>query len=133
MPDLINVLKKIKEEAQTLPGDQWLNDRPKLIRLIEDALKDPELRITVPKGEFVVGVTHNDPEATQAYICLDNDDLGLVDLALCECVEKSLRYKDEEEGTIRLRMWGDIGNEDYTIAHNITAAEIDEQIRYIKD
>lgn len=124
MSDLIKLLKELKEELME-------SSYGGLVPRIDEALKDPELRIRVPKGELVVGVTNNDPEAKQAYICLDNEGLGLVDLCLCECVEEELRNEGEKEGDIRIRTWDDITTEDYTHTAEITAEEIDEQISYI--
>ncbi len=124
MSDLIKFLKDLRNTLK--------KDVPLLAAEIDKALESPELRIQVPKGDLVVGVSHIDPESRQAYICLDNEDLGLVDLCLCECVEEELRKEGEKEGDIRIRIWNDIGNEDYTHAANITAEEIDEQISYIK-
>ena len=131
MSDVIQVLKDIRNKIFTeLPGQKR---EIEICGLIEEALKDPELRIEVPKGELVVGVSNIDPESRQAYICLDTKDVGLIDLALVECVEESLRKEGEKEGDIRLRLWGDIRNEDYTYASEITASEIDELEESLKE
>ncbi len=120
MADLIELMKKTKTVLQTVGYDALAVE-------IEQALSDPELRIAVPKGELVVGISNNDPEAKQAYICLDNEGLGLVDLCLCECVSEELRKEGEEEGDIRIRTWDDISSEDYTHSAIISAEDIDKQ------
>ncbi len=124
MADLIEIMNKTKNVLHGLGYDA-------LAAEIEHALISPELRIKVPMGELVVGVS-DIAEASQAYCCLDNTSLGLRDLFLAECVNEELREEGEEEGDIRLRVWEDIGNEDYTRAANITAKEIEEQVKIVE-
>lgn len=126
MSDVIKLLKELREELME-------SSYGGLVPMIDEALKNPEMRIPVPKGELVVGVSSIDPESNQAYVCLDNEELGLVDLFLAECVEEDLRREGEEEGDIRLRLWGDISDEDYTYEASITAKEIEEQEEYVKE
>ncbi len=126
MSDLIKLLKELREElSESSYGG--------LVPKIDEALKDPEMRISVPKGELVVGISSIGPESNQAYVCLDNEELGLVDLFLAECVNEDLRVPGEEEGDIRLRLWDDISNEDYTHASTIRRQDIEEQEEYVKE
>lgn len=126
MSDVLEVLKKAREALKT----EGYTD---LVSEIDEALEIPEMRIPVPKGNLLVGISSIDPEANQAFVCLDNEELGLVDLFLAECVNEDLRYPGEEEGDIRLRLWDDISNEDYTYEASITAKEIEEQEEYVRD
>ena len=120
-------LKKLMEEAVErlrYNGNTDGRGNNALADKIEDALKAPELRINTPNGDLVVGVAEN--EATQAYVCLDTKEAGLIDLFLAEVPGEELKecYPELEENDMRLLMWEDVFSEDYTTKSVIKAEDI---------
>ncbi len=124
MSDVLEALKKARE---VLKKEGYIN----LVSEIDEALKQPEMSISVPKGKLLVGIDDVDSEFKRAFVCLDNENLGLVDLCLAECVEESLREEDEEEGDIRLLSWGDINSLDETYESIIRRRDIETREEHV--
>lgn len=134
MSNVVETLKRSKEAISVMMSDSYLRELfhlEDLMKEINDAIINPEIRVSVPKGEFVMGISTG--ESTQASVCLENDTLGMVDLLMAECVGEELREENESEGDIRLYTWGDISTEDYSIRHTIRAEEIDAQVEYLTE
>lgn len=126
MADVIQLLHELRDmfEAENVPI---------VVQKIDEALKQPEMRIATPKGDLVVNIAQN--ETIQASVCLDNEELGIKDIFTAEVLTKEisgglydLYHKENgyEEGDIRMISWEDIGDESYTSCNVITAKEIEE-------
>lgn len=124
MNDLYKLMDSIKHRLTQVPGNS------DLISEINEFMKNPELRVPTPNGDFVVSVAHN--EAIQASICMDTK-AGLIDLALAEVPEGDLLtcYDKEslQEGDVRLLLWGDPFTEDYTYKTILKSEEVQEMIQ----
>ena len=127
MADVIKLLHELRDmfEAQNVPI---------VVQKIDEALKQPQMKIETPKGDLVVEIAQN--ETLQASVYLENETLGPVDLFMAEVLTKEISedlyelYHERdgyEEGDIRMLTWEDISSEDYTKLHTITAQEIEEQ------
>lgn len=130
--NVISLLERCKTALMNKNDDSAISQlvTESLITEIDEALKDPEMRIPTPNGDFVVSLAHN--EAIQASICLDTK-AGLIDLALAEIPEGDLLtcYDKEslQEGDIRLLLWGDPFTEDYTYKTIVKSEEVQEMIQ----
>lgn len=124
MNDLYKLMDSIKHRLTQVPGNS------DLISEINEFMKNPELRVPTPNGDFVVSVAHN--EAIQASICMDTE-AGIIDLALAEVPEGDLLtcYDKEslQEGDVRLLLWGDPFNEDYTYKTIVKSEEVKEMVK----
>ncbi len=124
MNDLYKLMDSIKHRLTQVPGNS------DLISEINEFMKNPELRVPTPNGDFVVSVAHN--EAIQASICMDTE-AGIIDLALAEVPEGDLLaiYDKEslQEGDVRLLLWGDPFNEDYTYKTVVRSEEVKEMVK----
>ena len=126
MSDVLEVLKKASEVLKK-------EGHADLVSEIDEAMKNPEMSIPVPKGKLQVGICNG--ESTQAFVGLDNEELGTVNLFLAECMGEELReiHSGVEEGDICMYIWEDISNEDYTRTSTITRREIEAQEEYVRD
>ncbi|MBR3517830.1 MAG: hypothetical protein IKM88_14070 [Lachnospiraceae bacterium] len=126
MADVIQLLHELRDmfEAENVPI---------VVQKIDEALKQPQMKIETPKGDLVVEIAQN--ETLQASVCLENETLGPVDLFMAEVLTKEISgdlyelYHEKdgyEEGDIRMISWEDPATEDYTRLCTITAQEIEQ-------
>ena len=127
MADVIQLLHELRDmfEAENVPI---------VVQKIDEALKQPQMKIETPKGDLVVEIAQN--ETLQASVYLENETLGPFNLFTAEVLTKEISedlynmYHERdgyEEGDIRMLTWEDIDSEDYTKLHTITAQEIEQQ------
>ena len=75
MADVIQLLHELRDmfEAENVPI---------VVQKIDEALKQPQMKIGTPKGDLVVEIAQN--ETLQASVCLENETLGPVELFMAE-------------------------------------------------
>ena len=130
MKDIVKILTKINEEY----GSAFDNDTK---QEVEECLKSPEMSIGDDNHALVCGVFHG--ESDMAYIEFRNENLGTShNLMVAEThLDKDLAesYELGDRG-IRLVVWDDFHDEDYTYETRIydaTIEEVENEIREAED
>ena len=129
--DTVHLLKSIRDTLwkDIQKGNINLEDYGDLIQQIDETLTAPTMQIAIPNGKLCVSIAHDESVKASTYI--ETEEGSVFDLFLAEAPEDDLLeiYKENEgleEGDIRMLVWSDPANEDYTHKFTVKAEEIKE-------